>query len=187
MFQSILFAGFVITVLLLSTATSFGQDQSRTEDSSAVHAVLNDSIAVKKADKPSVPKLTFHENLLITSTDQLKGQYKSHRRKAVIGTVWGSVGAAFGIVAPISWIGIINNDPFSEVLGTIMAVGSFVGGGTLATVFLTYGTRHKNKAKAVKEEINRRNRPLSIQVSPAVNLHNKSAGLTLSNIFLSNN
>ena len=133
------------------------------------------------ADLANLPQNEFDKSVVMANSDQLRDKYRYHHDKSLDGKtgaiVFTSIGAA-SLISGLVFIGSGGSD--NKTIGTSLAIAGPVIGGILGIIGYKNYKIHRNKAEKIKTELQRRNQSLSfLDIHPAFDPFNKSAGLTL--------
>jgi hypothetical protein len=134
------------------------------------------------ADLNNLPTDPFEKSVVMANSDQLRDKYEYHHNRAIDGKHGAIVFTSVAVATLVSGIIVAGtgDSPDNKTIGTSLAiVGPAVG-----VVFGLIGFKnykiHSKKAEKVKNELQRRNQPLTtFSVRPYVDPFNKSARLGL--------
>lgn len=134
------------------------------------------------ADLSNLPKNKFDRDVVMANSDQLRDKLRYYSDKAIDGKRGAIVFTSLGVASLVSGLIVANtgSDPDNKKIGYPLAItGTVVGGGLGLLTFNNY-KRNSRKTQKVKEELERRNQPLTIlKLSPSFNPLNNSGTLAL--------
>lgn len=135
------------------------------------------------ADLANLPTDKFEKRTVMANSDQLRDRYQYYKDKSIDGKrgaiVFSSIGVATLVTGLIFTSGPERDD---KKIGNGLIIAGPVVGGALGLITFSNYKRNKTKANKIKEELERRNQPLTIsniRLSPNYDPFNKSGMLTL--------
>ena len=150
-------------------------------DSVLAGRVSSDSVG-QYADASNLPANEFDKSVVMANSDQLRDKYRYYKDKSIDGKNGCIVFTSFAVASLVSGIIISStgSGPDNKKIGTSLAIAGPVFGGVLGLIGYRNYKRNSIKADKVKSELQRRNQSLSsIKINPALNVFDKSAGVTL--------
>jgi hypothetical protein len=134
------------------------------------------------ADLSNLPKKEFDRSVVMANSDQLRDKYRYYNDRAIDGKRGAIIFTSLGVASLVSGLIIANtgSDPDNKKIGNSLAVtGTIVGGGLGLLTFKNHKGNSK-KAQKVKNELERRNQPLSsIRLSPSYDPFTNSGRLAI--------
>lgn len=134
------------------------------------------------ADLNNLPTDPFEKSVVMANSDQLRDKYEYHHNRAIDGKHGAIVFTSVAVATLVSGIIVAStgDSPDNKTIGTSLAIA----GPAVGVVFGLIGFKnykiHSKKAEKVKNELQRRNQPLTtFSVRPYVDPFNKSARLGL--------
>lgn len=154
-------------------------------DSVLVGKIPPDSVG-QYADLNNLPTDPFEKSVVMANSDQLRDKYQYHKDKSIDGKTGAIVFTSVAVASLVSGIIIsaTGDSPDNKTIGTSLAIA----GPAVGVVFGLIGFKnykiHRAKSEKVKNELERRNQPLtSFRIKPGFDPFNKSGHLTLSMSF----
>ncbi len=149
-------------------------------DSVLAGRIPPDSIG-QYADLANLPQNEFEKSVVMANSDQLRDKFQYYNDKAIDGKRGAIIFTSFGIASLISGLIIANSgsDSDNKKIGNTLAVAGTVVGGGLGLITFNNYKRNRKKAKMVQTELERRNQPLTLGLTPSINLATQSTYISL--------
>ncbi|WP_025765222.1 hypothetical protein [Dyadobacter tibetensis] len=117
----------------------------------------------------------FDSLLLDNSTQELQLKYLFHKKKsrehlisAIIGSTLGLAATSVGTAIAISNIPIMGPGNGRSDMGIVLMISGFILGAATGIPGFIQGKTNANKARSIKNELDRRKAPLEVKLSPSV-------------------
>jgi hypothetical protein len=133
------------------------------------------------ADLANLPTDEFERNVVMANSDQLRDKYRYYNDKAIDGKRGAIIFTSLGVASLVTGLIVANTGSSTDnkKIGYPLAVAGTVVGGGLGIITFTNHKRNSAKAQKVKNELKRRNQPLTIRLNPSYNPFNNSGMLAL--------
>ncbi len=130
-------------------------------------------------------KNRFQADIVKMGSKELSTAYHYYNSKSKRGVAGGIVWTTLGIILPATGTILIATayDIDVQTTGALLALGSFAICTPFAISSWVKAAKNGNKAKFVRKELLRRNQPLSIKISPQINIKNQAFAVALKATF----
>jgi hypothetical protein len=154
-------------------------------DSVVAGKVPPDSVG-QYADMNNLPTDPFEKEVVMANSDQLRDKYQYHHDRSIDGKTGAIVFTSVAVATLVTGVIVASsgNSSDNRAIGTSIAIAGPAVGVVFGLIGFKNYKLHGRKAEKVKNELERRNQPLtSLRITPGFNPLNKSGQLRISMSF----